>query len=226
MTRSIRHQPTGCSGTLRRWQIASRRLIVLLLSPLCFVGCSRDQASSLSASHALDQGDVIRIAQGTFYSEHPGDLSVTTTAHFLQDSGMWEVRSFESSRPLGAKHSLTNVAFISTEGRVVRHGILMQGRYLFHTTPAERDRADRLSRLFAISHLGLHSNKVAGLVSDVSHAMVSQNDTITLQFYDTNVFKAADLEWFPAFLGGFPGYFTVTVSTRSWAVVDHYASPQ
>ena len=88
---------------------------------------------------------------------------------------------------------------------------------------ADQLRAEQIARLYAVQSLGLSESQLAKMKADHNgFSLVDGRETI--QFYDPKVFHPNKDGFFEAMLGGFPSYFRVTVDTRKWQVIDHYAS--
>ena len=98
--------------------------------------------------------------------------------------------------------------------------------YLFwEPTQAQVAQAEKVARVFASERLNLSKRQLFKMKVDPTGIIDKGKNIIWLQFYDPEYHQPiGDTGKLEAVTGGFPTYFTVSVETHTWRIVDHYSS--
>jgi hypothetical protein len=88
---------------------------------------------------------------------------------------------------------------------------------------ADQLRAEQVARSYAIQSLGLSESQIAKLKANFDGCLVDGREMM-IQFYDPKYLQPNEVGILEPMLGGFPGYFDITVDIHTWKVVHHYAS--
>ena len=84
--------------------------------------------------------------------------------------------------------------------------------------------AEKIARRYAYGELGVTKDQLNQMKAVANGRQIEERKVIYLQFYDIKHFP--DWENMSGVEGGFPHYFTIDIDISSWAVIDHYASPE
>lgn len=99
------------------------------------------------------------------------------------------------------------------------------GSSFWEPTQTQIAQAEKVARIFASEELDLSRHQLAKMKVDPTGIKKNGRNIIWLQFYDPDYHQPLEnIGKLEAVSGGFPTYFTVSVETGTWRIVNHYAS--